>query len=151
MIEMVDGEPPYFNEPPLQAMRRIRDNLPPRLKESHKVRGHQKSNPLHPLQLHTSHYHNVCNTYHITVFRFVIHTCISHLWQPTQLRHIHTHLHTHSAQHHSLAHILVCEMFLIKISLIEKEEVSMMHGAVKTKTRAAQGILLIFLPDWRPL
>ncbi len=37
MIEMVDGEPPYFNEPPLQAMRRIRDNLPPRLKESHKV------------------------------------------------------------------------------------------------------------------
>lgn len=38
VIEMVDGEPPYFNEPPLQAMRRIRDNLPPRLKESHKVR-----------------------------------------------------------------------------------------------------------------
>eukprot|EP00064_Thunnus_orientalis_P025994 superscaffoldBa00014814_g26449 len=36
VIEMVDGEPPYFNEPPLQAMRRIRDNLPPRLKESHK-------------------------------------------------------------------------------------------------------------------
>uniref|UniRef100_A0A8C7QLW3 non-specific serine/threonine protein kinase n=1 Tax=Oncorhynchus mykiss TaxID=8022 RepID=A0A8C7QLW3_ONCMY len=37
VIEMIDGEPPYFNEPPLQAMRRIRDNLPPRLKESHKV------------------------------------------------------------------------------------------------------------------
>ncbi|XP_048841948.1 serine/threonine-protein kinase PAK 5 isoform X2 [Brienomyrus brachyistius] len=37
VMEMVDGEPPYFNEPPLQAMRRIRDNLPPRLKESHKV------------------------------------------------------------------------------------------------------------------
>ncbi|CAL8394563.1 unnamed protein product [Arctogadus glacialis] len=37
VIEMVDGEPPYFNEPPLQAMRRIRDNLPPQLKESHKV------------------------------------------------------------------------------------------------------------------
>ncbi|XP_078261765.1 serine/threonine-protein kinase PAK 5 isoform X2 [Rhinoraja longicauda] len=33
VIEMVDGEPPYFNEPPLQAMRRIRDNLPPRLKD----------------------------------------------------------------------------------------------------------------------
>lgn len=38
VVEMVDGEPPYFNEPPLQAMRRIRDNLPPRLKESHKVK-----------------------------------------------------------------------------------------------------------------
>ncbi|XP_043912576.1 serine/threonine-protein kinase PAK 5 isoform X2 [Protopterus annectens] len=37
VIEMVDGEPPYFNEPPLQAMRRIRDNLPPRVKDIHKV------------------------------------------------------------------------------------------------------------------
>ena len=24
IIEMTDGEPPFFNEPPLQAMRRIR-------------------------------------------------------------------------------------------------------------------------------
>lgn len=38
MIEMIDGEPPYFNEPPLQAMRRIRDSLPPRVKDLHKVR-----------------------------------------------------------------------------------------------------------------
>ncbi|XP_053608487.1 serine/threonine-protein kinase PAK mbt [Plodia interpunctella] len=30
VIEMVDGEPPFFNEPPLQAMRRIRDMPPPR-------------------------------------------------------------------------------------------------------------------------
>ncbi|KFP06074.1 Serine/threonine-protein kinase PAK 7, partial [Calypte anna] len=37
VIEMIDGEPPYFNEPPLQAMRRIRDNLPPRVKDMHKV------------------------------------------------------------------------------------------------------------------
>lgn len=37
MIEMVDGEPPYFNEPPLKAMKMIRDNLPPRLKNLHKV------------------------------------------------------------------------------------------------------------------
>ncbi|KAH0554071.1 serine/threonine-protein kinase PAK mbt [Cotesia glomerata] len=37
IIEMVDGEPPFFNEPPLQAMRRIRDMLPPKLKNSHKV------------------------------------------------------------------------------------------------------------------
>ncbi|XP_065205221.1 serine/threonine-protein kinase PAK mbt isoform X2 [Planococcus citri] len=37
VIEMVDGEPPFFNEPPLQAMRRIRDMLPPKLKNSNKV------------------------------------------------------------------------------------------------------------------
>lgn len=37
LIEMVDGEPPFFNEPPLQAMRRIRDMPPPKLKNTHKV------------------------------------------------------------------------------------------------------------------
>ncbi|XP_012278615.1 serine/threonine-protein kinase PAK mbt [Orussus abietinus] len=37
IIEMVDGEPPFFNEPPLQAMRRIRDMPPPKLKNSQKV------------------------------------------------------------------------------------------------------------------
>ncbi|XP_040837131.1 serine/threonine-protein kinase PAK 5 [Ochotona curzoniae] len=37
VIEMIDGEPPYFNEPPLQAMRRIRDSLPPRVKDLHKI------------------------------------------------------------------------------------------------------------------
>uniref|UniRef100_A0A1A8N7I1 non-specific serine/threonine protein kinase n=4 Tax=Nothobranchius TaxID=28779 RepID=A0A1A8N7I1_9TELE len=37
VIEMVDGEPPYFNEPPLKAMKMIRDNLPPNLKNLHKV------------------------------------------------------------------------------------------------------------------
>uniref|UniRef100_A0A1B0CX27 non-specific serine/threonine protein kinase n=1 Tax=Lutzomyia longipalpis TaxID=7200 RepID=A0A1B0CX27_LUTLO len=37
VIEMVDGEPPFFNEPPLQAMRRIRDMLPPKLKNAQKV------------------------------------------------------------------------------------------------------------------
>lgn len=39
VIEMVDGEPPFFNELPLQAMRRIRDMPPPRLKNQHKVSG----------------------------------------------------------------------------------------------------------------
>uniref|UniRef100_A0A3Q3MJ73 non-specific serine/threonine protein kinase n=1 Tax=Mastacembelus armatus TaxID=205130 RepID=A0A3Q3MJ73_9TELE len=37
VIEMVDGEPPYFNEPPLKAMKMIRDNLPPKMKNLHKV------------------------------------------------------------------------------------------------------------------
>lgn len=37
VIEMVDGEPPYFNEPPLKAMKMIRDNLPPKLKNLHKA------------------------------------------------------------------------------------------------------------------
>ncbi|CAG7826404.1 unnamed protein product, partial [Allacma fusca] len=37
VIEMVDGEPPFFNEPPLQAMRRIRDMPPPKLKNTHKI------------------------------------------------------------------------------------------------------------------
>lgn len=35
VIEMVDGEPPYFNEAPIQAMRKIRDNVPPQPKNSH--------------------------------------------------------------------------------------------------------------------
>ncbi|KAL2096665.1 hypothetical protein ACEWY4_008813 [Coilia grayii] len=37
VIEMVDGEPPYFNEPPLKAMKMIRDNTAPKLKNLHKV------------------------------------------------------------------------------------------------------------------
>lgn len=37
VMEMIDGEPPFFNEPPLQAMRRIRDMPPPKLKNTHKV------------------------------------------------------------------------------------------------------------------
>ncbi|RUS85935.1 hypothetical protein EGW08_006338 [Elysia chlorotica] len=37
VIEMIDGEPPFFNEPPLNAMRRIRDMPPPKLKNTHRV------------------------------------------------------------------------------------------------------------------
>jgi serine/threonine protein kinase len=37
VIEMVEGEPPFFNEPPLQAMRRIRDMPPPTLSDTSKV------------------------------------------------------------------------------------------------------------------
>jgi len=37
VMEMVDGEPPFFNEPPLQAMRRIRDMPPPKLKKGQTV------------------------------------------------------------------------------------------------------------------
>ena len=37
-IEMIDGEPPYFNEQPLQAMRKIRDLDPPTVKKPAKVK-----------------------------------------------------------------------------------------------------------------
>jgi len=38
VIEMIDGEPPYFDQPPLQAMRFIRDMPPPRFKDNmHRV------------------------------------------------------------------------------------------------------------------
>lgn len=37
VIEMVDGEPPYFSDSPVQAMKRLRDSSPPKLKNSHKV------------------------------------------------------------------------------------------------------------------
>ena len=50
-MEMVDGEPPFFNEPPLQAMRRIRDMPPPKLKNPQKVRPY--NNIARPFQLST--------------------------------------------------------------------------------------------------
>jgi hypothetical protein len=34
IIEMIDGEPPYFDQPPLQAMRFIRDMPPPKFKDT---------------------------------------------------------------------------------------------------------------------
>ncbi|XP_061036505.1 serine/threonine-protein kinase PAK 6 [Eubalaena glacialis] len=37
VIEMVDGEPPYFSDSPVQAMKRLRDSPPPKLKNTHKV------------------------------------------------------------------------------------------------------------------
>lgn len=37
VMEMIDGEPPYFNEQPLTAMRKIRDQPPPKLRNPHKV------------------------------------------------------------------------------------------------------------------
>lgn len=37
VIEMVDGEPPYVSDSPVQAMKRLRDSPPPKLKNSHKV------------------------------------------------------------------------------------------------------------------
>ena len=40
VIEMVDGEPPYFSDSPVQAMKRLRDSPPPKLKNSPKVSQH---------------------------------------------------------------------------------------------------------------
>ena len=37
IVEMVDGEPPLFNELPLAAMRKIRDQPPPKLRNQSKV------------------------------------------------------------------------------------------------------------------
>lgn len=63
VIEMIDGEPPYFNEPPLQAMRRIRDNLPPRVKDMHKV-------SLPPVRaLHSPVFSNAAGTPQLTSLR----------------------------------------------------------------------------------
>lgn len=36
IMEMVDGEPPFYNEPPIQAMKRIRDLPPPRLQSQNR-------------------------------------------------------------------------------------------------------------------
>ena len=54
VIEMVDGEPPFFNEPPLQAMRRIRDMPPPKLKNTHRVRASSPPLPPPPRLLRTT-------------------------------------------------------------------------------------------------
>ena len=38
VMEMIETEPPFFNEPPLMAMKKIRDGDPPTLKDSSKVK-----------------------------------------------------------------------------------------------------------------
>jgi len=43
LMEMVDSEPPFFNEPPLMAMKKIRDQPPPILKDPDKVSPKLKS------------------------------------------------------------------------------------------------------------
>lgn len=49
VIEMVDGEPPYFSDSPVQAMKRLRDSPPPKLKNSYKVSYHIGWEPPNPI------------------------------------------------------------------------------------------------------
>jgi len=37
VMEMIDTEPPFFNEPPLMAMKKIRDSQPPKIKDPSKI------------------------------------------------------------------------------------------------------------------
>ena len=46
MIEMIDGEPPYFNHRPMEAMSFIRDHNPSQLKHPDKVRREIPNSPL---------------------------------------------------------------------------------------------------------
>lgn len=46
---MVDGEPPYFSDSPVQAMKRLRDSSPPKLKNSHKVSWCIRCDPTDPV------------------------------------------------------------------------------------------------------
>lgn len=39
VLEMIEGEPPYFSEPPLQAMRKLRDLDPPISSMNNEVSG----------------------------------------------------------------------------------------------------------------
>uniref|UniRef100_A0A8C1ZZF9 non-specific serine/threonine protein kinase n=1 Tax=Cyprinus carpio TaxID=7962 RepID=A0A8C1ZZF9_CYPCA len=47
LVEMVDGEPPYFSETPVAAMKRLRDEPAPTVRNLHQVRG----KPLHATDL----------------------------------------------------------------------------------------------------
>lgn len=37
VVEMVDGEPPYFSETPVAAMKRLRDELAPTVRNANQV------------------------------------------------------------------------------------------------------------------
>ncbi|XP_036406428.1 serine/threonine-protein kinase PAK 6-like isoform X2 [Megalops cyprinoides] len=37
VVEMVDGEPPYFSDTPVTAMKRLRDQPPPTVRNTHKI------------------------------------------------------------------------------------------------------------------
>lgn len=53
VVEMVDGEPPYFSETPINAMKKLRDQSAPSVRNIHKVHAHTHTNVLcrtHPLR-----------------------------------------------------------------------------------------------------
>lgn len=38
VVEMVDGEPPYFSDTPVAAMKKLRDEPPPTVRNTQKVK-----------------------------------------------------------------------------------------------------------------
>lgn len=59
VVEMVDGEPPYFSETPVAAMKRLRDELAPTVRNVNQVREQGESalvkleRPLQSAQVHS--------------------------------------------------------------------------------------------------
>lgn len=45
VVEMVDGEPPYFSETPVAAMKRLRDEMAPTVRNVSQVRKQTHTGP----------------------------------------------------------------------------------------------------------
>lgn len=72
VMEMIETEPPFFNEPPLMAMKKIRDGDPPTLKDSSKVKPFQSMLKYFRIELPANNY-QIClfllSTHYITPYK----------------------------------------------------------------------------------